>query len=58
MYIDRALLLVFALALVFFPTLEDWVFADAEHWYRPFLIWFGVVAAAFWNQYRRGADEL
>lgn len=58
MYIDRALLLVFALALVFFPTLEGWVFADPEHWYRPFLIWFGVVVAAFWNQYRRGFDEL
>lgn len=58
MYINRALLLVMALAFIFLPAIEQWLWHADASWYRPFLLWLAVVAAAWWNQFRGYPDEL
>lgn len=51
MYINRALLLVMGLAFIFLPAIEQWLWHADASWYRPFLLWLAVVAAAWWNQF-------
>jgi hypothetical protein len=58
MYIDRGLLLAVALAVILFPGIERWMFADQAYWYRPFVAWAAVVAGVYWSQRRRDSDEL
>ena len=58
MYINRLLLLVAGLLIVFYPTLEEWLFEDRGAWYRPYLFWVLAIGAAYWNQRRRSVDEL
>lgn len=58
MYINRALLLVVGVVMIFFPALEDWVFDVETAWYRPFQLWLLVVIASYWNQRSRQPDEL
>lgn len=58
MYINRLLLLVIGAFLVFFPTIEIWIINSETAWYRPYLFWLLVVAAAYWNQRSRYPDEL
>ena len=58
MYINRALLLMFGVLLVFFPAMEQWVFSADAAWYRPFIPWFVLVVATCWNQLSRAPDEL
>ena len=47
MYINRALLLVVGVVMIFFPALEDWVFNVETAWYRPFQLWLLVVVASY-----------
>ena len=35
MYINRVLLLLAGLLVIFYPTLEDWMFGEQGAWYRP-----------------------
>ncbi|GAB5451439.1 MAG: hypothetical protein Hals2KO_17670 [Halioglobus sp.] len=58
MYIDRALLLVAAVMLVFMPSIADWLTSSDTAWYRPYQLWLLIVAAAYWNQRSRPRDEL
>ena len=58
MYISRALLLLFGIAFIFYPSIEEWLFTGDAAWYRPYLIWLLVVIAAYWNQRSRYPDEL
>ena len=58
MYINRVLLLMAGLLVIFYPTLEDWMFGEQGAWYRPYLLWLLAIAAAYWNQRRRPMDEL
>ena len=58
MYINRALLIIFGLALIFLPSIEAWAFTGGAVWYRPYLLWLLVVIAAYWNQRSRYPDEL
>ena len=58
MYINRALLLVAGMVLLFYPAIEDWVIGSEPEWYRPYQLWFLVVLAAYWNQRTRRSDEL
>ena len=58
MYINRALLLVVGIMMVFLPSLADWVSGSATAWYRPHELWLLVVIAAYWNQRVRVPDEL
>lgn len=58
MYINRALLLLLGLALIFLPAVERWMWAGGAEWYRPYLLWLAAIAASWWNQRSRYPDEL
>lgn len=58
MYINRALLLAVAILLVFFPSIEQWVFHAGAAWYRPYTLWLLIVAGAYLNQRTSRSDEL
>ena len=58
MYINRALLLVVVVLLVFAPAIEEWVFRSGAAWYRPYNLWLVFIVAAYWNQRSRYPDEL
>jgi uncharacterized membrane protein len=58
MYINRLLLLIAGVVLIFFPAIENWVIDSATAWYRPYQIWLLIVIAAYWNQRTRYPDEL
>jgi hypothetical protein len=58
MYINRALLLVVGVLLIFYPALEAWLLEEQDAWYRPYQLWLLAVIAAYWNQRSRYRDEL
>ncbi|MCB1677963.1 MAG: hypothetical protein KDI16_04695 [Halioglobus sp.] len=58
MYINRVLLLVIGVALIFLPAIEGWMANSETNWYRPYLLWLLIVIAAYWNQRSRYPDEL
>ena len=58
MYINRAMLLVVGVVLIFFPAIEGWMTSSETAWYRPYLLWLLVIVAAYWNQRTRYPDEL
>ena len=58
MYINRLLLLVSGVVLIFFPAIESWMVSSDIAWYRPYQLWLLVVVAAYWNQRTRYQDEL
>jgi uncharacterized membrane protein len=58
MYINRVLLLVVGVVLIFFPAIEDWLFSSQTAWYRPYQLWLLIIVAAYWNQRSRYIDEL
>ena len=58
MYINRALLLVVGVVLIFFPAIEEWAFSSHTAWYRPYQLWLLIILAAYWNQRSRYTDEL
>lgn len=58
MYVNRALLAIFGIFLVFLPAVENWLFSPGAPWYRPYVLWLLIVLAAYWNQRSRFRDEL
>lgn len=58
MYINRALLVVAGIVLIFFPAIEEWLINSPTAWYRPYQLWLLVIVAAYWNQRTRVTDEL
>lgn len=58
MYINRTLLILIAVTLIFIPSVLVWVTAAGSAWYRPFIIWFLVLLAAYWNQRKSYSDDL
>ena len=58
MYINRALLLLLGVLLIFLPSVEDWVFHSEAPWWRPYPLWLMIILAAYWNQRSRYTDEL
>ena len=58
MYINRLLLLIAGVALIFFPAIQDWMISSETIWYRPYQLWLLVVIGAYWNQRSRFPDEL
>ncbi len=58
MHINRALLLVIGIVLMFFPAIEEWLTGPGATWYRPYQLWLLVIVAAYWNQRTRLPDEL
>lgn len=58
MYINRFLLLIVGVVLIFFPAIESWMVSSEIAWYRPYQLWLLIVVAAYWNQRTRYPDEL
>lgn len=58
MYVNRALMMLFGLALIFLPSIEQWLWENETLWYRPYLLWLALVIAGWWNQRSRYPDEL
>ena len=58
MYINRALLLIIGVVIIFMPAMAEWVTGSPTAWYRPYLLWLLAVVAAWWNQRPRYPDEL
>ena len=57
MYINRMLLLALVILYVFAPAMTDWVGASETQWYRPHLLWLGVIAAVSLMMQQRFRDE-
>ena len=57
MYINPTLLLLLALIFVFAPTLQEWVLSGGSAWYRPYLVWIGLIIFIYWSQRGKAGDE-
>jgi hypothetical protein len=57
-YINRTLLLLLAFSIVFIPSALEWAIGGGGAWYRPYLIWAVIIAAAWWNQRESYGDDL
>lgn len=58
MYINRALLLVIGVILIFWPAPWDWANNAGADWYRPYQLWLAVIIVTYWNERSRYPDEL
>ena len=58
MYINRTLLMVLAIAVVFLPSAQEWVTTGGAAWYRPYLLWILIVVLGYWNQRKRFRDDI
>jgi hypothetical protein len=52
-YISRSVLLLILAAYIVAPTAFSWMIDPGGAWYRPFLIWAGIVAITFLLQLRQ-----
>jgi hypothetical protein len=57
MYIDRLLILLIAGAYLVTPIITHWWTEGGTSWYRPYLIWGGLIATSFWITHSRDLDE-
>lgn len=53
----RPLILLLLVLYIFSPTLFNWMINPNGAWYRPYLIWAGVIVVAYLLQGRRQSDE-
>jgi hypothetical protein len=51
---QRLLILTMLIVYIFSPTIFSWITNPAGNWYRPYIIWVLLIAAAFILQVRRG----
>ena len=58
MYINRTLLFLLAIAIIFIPTAEEWITGGGTAWYRPYVLWAMVIAVAWWNLRKSYGDDL
>jgi hypothetical protein len=56
-YISRSVLLLILAAYVFSPTAFGWMIDPGGAWYRPYLIWAGIIATTFLLQPRSPDNE-
>ncbi|MBV1872007.1 MAG: hypothetical protein KUG83_05620 [Gammaproteobacteria bacterium] len=57
MYIDRLLILLIIGAYLITPIITHWWTEGGTAWYRPYLIWAGLIATSFWITRSRDLDE-
>lgn len=50
MYIQRLLLLLAILFVVFAPAIESWVMGGHANWYRPFVLWSLIIFVIYLSQ--------
>ncbi len=58
MPIHSSLILLFSVFFLFTPSLEQWLLNGSIAWYRPHLIWLGVVIFVYISQQDAPQDEL
>lgn len=54
----RLLILLLLIIYIFSPTIYAWVINPSGAWYRPFIIWAGLIVAAYAFQERSQKDDL
>ncbi|MCH9691782.1 MAG: hypothetical protein K0U59_06920 [Gammaproteobacteria bacterium] len=56
---NRTLLfLLILVGYIFSPTVFTWLINPDGAWYRPFVLWFGLIVLAAIIQFRRNTDDL
>lgn len=58
MRINPAHLLLMLLIFVFAPTINEWITQGSSAWYRPYLVWLGIIVFIYWTQRGRNLNEL
>ena len=58
MYINPTLSLLLALIFVFTPAIQEWVISGGSSWYRPYLVWLGLIVFIALSSRERRRDEL
>jgi hypothetical protein len=53
MYRRSPILLLLLAAYVFSPSLFDWLTDATSGWYKPFVVWLGIIVGAFFIQRRK-----
>lgn len=56
MYLSRRFLLVLAVLAAISPLLADWINGGGAAWYRPQILWLGIIAAVTLAVYRDVRD--
>jgi hypothetical protein len=50
---QRLVILLLLVAYIFSPSLFNWILEPQGAWYRPYIVWVGVIVVAFIMQFRR-----
>ncbi len=58
MYADRLLLLFILGAYLLSPALIEWWSDGGTAWYRPYLIWLGLIVFSYWIGKSRDLDDV
>ncbi|WP_369600903.1 hypothetical protein AAIA72_13870 [Hahella sp. SMD15-11] len=58
MYIYRLVFLLILSIYTFSPVIMDWWIEPGSAWYRPYLIWAGLIGVAIWLDRLRDPNEL
>ncbi len=48
MYTDRLLIIFILGTYLLSPAIIDWWSEGGRAWYRPYLIWLGLIALSYW----------
>lgn len=57
MQLNRILLFVMLLLYFVGPVLTEWLLSDASRWYRPFILWLGLIAVVHIGFYRKPNND-
>lgn len=57
MRINPAHLLLLLLIFVFAPAINEWITQGGSAWYRPYLVWLGMIIFVYWTQRGRSLNE-
>lgn len=49
MRLNPTLLLLLLLMLIFSPSITEWVTQGDGAWYRPHIVWLGVIIFVYWG---------
>ncbi len=52
MYLYRLVFLLVLAIFLFSPVIMEWWIGPQSAWYRPYVIWAGIIAIAFWLERR------
>lgn len=58
MYTDRLLIIFILGTYLLSPAIIDWWSEGGRAWYRPYLIWLGLIALSYWIAKSKDVDGL